>query len=296
MNHIRNFLIIGFLFLSTPILAQQIPDIPSLGPAQNHYASLQNLDHKPNPARAWMDTMVHPPSLYKSTAILYAMGQPAYLSSEQVNFLIHSVEYPANSSDQTRAELDFLLDLQSKRSPEEVKRVMELAVIGYWPATNFTQKHPKYQTNLNDLFFEVQEVMGEQHTPEKYPATTHLLQGIMHDMRLMEFAVKYHLFRPRPYQLEPKLEQLQTMSSPSFASGHTLWAYCQAFTWAELMPEKRGAFLKLAYEIGLSREIVGVHYPSDEETARQLAHRMIWLMWHTQSFQEDFQKAQAEWK
>lgn len=38
------------------------------------------------------------------------------------------------------------------------------------------------------------------------------------------------------------------------------------------------------------------YYPSDEEAARQLAHRMLWLMWHTEKFQNDFQKAQAEWK
>ncbi|MEL6123865.1 MAG: phosphatase PAP2 family protein, partial [Bacteroidota bacterium] len=87
-----------------------------------------------------------------------------------------------------------------------------------------------------------------------------------------------------------------TISSPSFASGHTLWAYIQAYTWGELIPEKREAFVNLAYEIGMSREIMGVHYPSDEEAARQLAHRMLLLMWHTDEFQSDFAAAAAEWK
>jgi acid phosphatase (class A) len=111
----------------------------------------------------------------------------------------------------------------------------------------------------------------------------------------MEFAVKYHLFRARPYQLEPKLQPLREINSPSFASGHTLWAYIQAYTFGELIPGKRTAFVDLAYEIGHSREIMGVHYPSDEEAARQLAHRMLMLMWHTEKFQKDFKAAKEEW-
>ncbi|MEL6277039.1 MAG: phosphatase PAP2 family protein, partial [Bacteroidota bacterium] len=141
-----------------------------------------------------------------------------------------------------------------------------------------------------------QEVVGPECTPEKYPKTTHLLQGVMLDMRIMEFTVKYHLLRPRPYQLEQQLQPLQIMGSPSFASGHTLWAYIQAYLFSELMPGKRAQFLELAYEIGLSREIMGIHYPSDEEAARQLAHQMLSLMWKTTDFQVDFKVAKAEWE
>ncbi|MEL6390981.1 MAG: phosphatase PAP2 family protein, partial [Bacteroidota bacterium] len=182
------------------------------------------------------------------------------------------------------------------RTADQVERVMDLAKIGFWPDANYVKDHPYYQQNLKNLFFECAEIMGEDCTAANYPKTSALLQGVMNDMRLMEFAVKYHLFRARPYQLEPKLEPLKTISSPSFASGHTLWAYIQAYTWGELIPEEREAFVNLAYEIGMSREIMGVHYPSDEEAARQLAHRMLLLMWHTDEFQSDFAAAAAEWE
>ena len=59
---------------------------------------------------------------------------------------------------------------------------------------------------------------------------------------------------------------------------------------------KRQEFLDLAYEIGFSRELMGVHYPSDEEVARELAHRILMLMWNTQKFQKDFKKAKSEWQ
>lgn len=86
------------------------------------------------------------------------------------------------------------------------------------------------------------------------------------------------------------------MSSPSFASGHTLWAYIHAFAWSELIPSKRKAFLALAYEIGESREIMGIHYPSDEEAARILAHGMLSAMWSNSKFITDLEAAKLEWK
>jgi len=112
----------------------------------------------------------------------------------------------------------------------------------------------------------------------------------------MEFAVKFHLLRPRPYHLDKRLKALANMSSPSFASGHTLWAYIQAYTWSELIPEKRIDFLNIAYEVGESREIMGIHYPSDEEASRVLAHKMLSLMWENPAFQKDFAAAKSEWK
>ena len=173
---------------------------------------------------------------------------------------------------------------------------MALAEIGYWPDINYLPTKLRYEKNLEHLFFELREVIGFDCTSDKYPKTSILLQKIMNDMRLMEFAVKYHLLRARPYQLELKLKPLTKISSSSFASGHTLWAYIQTYALAELISKKREAFTDLAYEIGASREIMGVHFTSDEEMARQLAHRMLLLMWHTNTFQHDFKAAKAEWK
>lgn len=272
-----------------------IPSIHPIEKSKNHYAAFQALDDSKRDTYAWMDTIVYPPNLYKSSSLRMSLAQPVYLTSSQVNYLVNAVQFPANSSEQTRAELDHLLELQENRTEQQEKKVLALAEIGYWPDANIVSTHQYYKKNLENLFFECQEVMGEDCTAEKYPNTSKLLQGVMNDMRLMEFAVKYHLLRARPYQLEPKLEPLTTISSPSFASGHTLWAYIQAYTLGELLPDKREEFVELAYEIGESREILGVHYPSDEEAARQLAHRMLMLMWHTEKFQQDFTMAKGEW-
>ncbi len=274
----------------------QISRLTPIDPPQNHYETLQKLSGQINGVRAWMDTIRYPAAIYNDYTIVSALMKPTYLHSDQIDFLVNEMEYPANSSKQTKAELEFLLDLQSKRTKQQTERVMQIAKIGYWPEAYYVPTHPKYQSNLENLFFEINEVMEENHDPNEYPATVNLLKSATDDMRLMEFRVKYNLLRARPYQLEPKLEPLREIKSPSFASGHTLWAYVQAYILAELVPEKREAFLGLAYEIGYSRELMGVHYPSDEEAARQLAHRMVALMWNTMAFQNDFRTAKNEWK
>jgi len=269
----------------------------SLEPVQKHYAELQKLNPGINPERAALDDLSFTPDQYNSVALSYTLMTPAYLSSEQVTKLKTTVNFPANSSDQTRAELDFLLQWQEKRTPEQIHRTSKvLAPIGYWPHVAVQPDHPRYQENVKHLLFEGREILGEQVTAANYPATFKLLQGVTKDMRIMEFSVKYHLLRARPYVLEPKLQPLAIMGSPSFASGHTLWAYIHAFTWSELRPDKRQQFLDLAYEIGESREVMGIHYPSDEEAARVLAHRMLGAMWNNPKFQKDLEVAKAEWE
>jgi acid phosphatase (class A) len=267
-----------------------------LEPAKTHYELLQKLDATPNTKRSSLDAISFTPDQYNSVALAYTLMSPAYLMVEQISELKNSVNFPANSSEQTRAELDFLLEWQKKRTPEQVERTSKvLAPIGYWPHIDVKTDHENYETNRKHLMFEGREVLGENCTAENYPATFKLLQGVTTDMRIMEFTVKYHLLRARPYVLEPKLRPLQIMGSPSFASGHTLWAYIQAFAWSELVPEKRQQFLDLAYEIGESREVMGIHYPSDEEAARVLAHRMLTAMWSNPQFQSDLKAAKLEW-
>ncbi len=290
----KKLLLFFLCFQTTSLFAQSLHP---LEPIQKHYAEFAALSAEPNLERAELDQILFPRENYGAVAILYTMAVPAYLSQNQIDELKNSIRQPANSSDQTKAELEFLLNWQEKRTAAQIERTSKvLAPIGYWPHTDVMKDHPNYQKNLDHLFFEGREVLRDQCTAENYPATAKLLKGITKDMRIMEFSAKYNLLRPRPYHLEPKLKPLAIMSSPSFASGHTLWAYIHAFAWSELVPTKRKEFLDLAYEIGLSREIMGIHYPSDEEAARVLAHAMLTAMLSNPGFIEDLNAAKEEWK
>ncbi|MEM7381098.1 MAG: hypothetical protein AAF361_07855 [Bacteroidota bacterium] len=245
---------LSLLFLHFASTAQELQP---LEPVKGHYKSLQNLSAEPNSQSAELDDISFPSSDYSSGTLIYTMVTPEYLTPQQVDELKLSIKFPANSSDQTRAELDFLLEWQEKRSPEQERRSLNfLAPIGFWPHINLMSNHPRKEENLRHLFYEGRAVFGDDCNPESYPKTAKLLEGVTKDMRIMEFTVKYHLLRARPYHLEPKLKPLARISSPSFASGHTLWAYIHAFTWSELVPSKRKEFLDLAYEVGESREIM----------------------------------------
>lgn len=284
-------LLILLLFVSITAFGQK----HKLADVSDHYKTLQQLSNIPNQARAWMDTIKYPPTEYGSSFV-YVLVKPYYLTDSQVKSLSESLKFPANSSDQVRKELDYMLDLQAKRTPEQITRVTFLGDIGYWPSINQIPTHGGYEENLKNLFFEGQEMMGENINANNFPKLSKLLQGVMQDMRVMEFTIKYKLYRPRPYHLESKLQPLMKINSPSFASGHTLWAFIQAFTWSEIVPEKQKEFIALAEEIRRSREIMGIHYPSDNEASRQIAYKMTQSYFKNDAFMKDYNEAVAEWK
>lgn len=279
------------IYCETSALSQQF----KLESVNAHYKTLQQFGAEKNRQRAWMDTIKYPPAAYGSS-IVYVIVKPYYLSESQVNTLSESVKFPENSSDQVRKELDFLLDLQSKRTPKEEARVEYLSNIGFWPSVNLIQSHPSYEQNLKDLFFEGRELLGANINAQNFPKISKLLQGVMQDMRIMEFTIKYKLLRPRPYHLEPNLQPLAKINSPSFVSGHTLWAFIQAYVWSEIIPEKQKEFIALAEEIRRSREIMRIHFPSDNESARQVAHLMVQNYFKNARFQTDLKEAVSEWK
>lgn len=265
-----------------------------LAGVSDHYKSLQETSDEPNASRAWMDTLKFPAAEY-GNSIVYLLVKPYYLTDSEVKNLSESVKFPANSSDQVRKELDYLLDLQNKRTPEQVTRVEFLGNIGYWPSVNMVPSHQAYEQNLKDLFFEGREILGEEINAKNFPKVSKLLQGIMQDMRIMEFTIKYKQLRARPYHLEASLKPLARIGSPSFASGHTLWAFIQAFIWSEIIPEKQKDFIALAEEIRRSREILGIHYPSDNEASRQVAFKMLQHYFKSEAFKKDLEAAIGEW-
>src|SRR5688572_2884418 len=137
------------LLVITTASAQQF----KLAEVSEHYKTLQQFSAAPNQARAWMDTIKYPPAEYGSS-LVYVLVKPYYLTDAQIKALSESVSFPSNSSDQVRKELDYMLDLQNNRTPEQVKRVEFLGNIGYWPSINLLPSHKSYEQNLIDLFFE----------------------------------------------------------------------------------------------------------------------------------------------
>jgi len=249
-----------------------------------HYQRLSSLSKVPNIENAALDQFSFPDKVHELTIKVIS---PAYLSRDEIDAVVNDYRPPANSSEQTRAELDFLLALQESRTAVQKAEALRMHDIVYFPLLGMKKDA--------HLFFEAIEIYGSGFNAKAYPKTKKLLNNVMKEMRIAEFTAKNFFLRARPRQLDSRLAPLKKMSSSSFASGHTLWAYMQAYVFAALAPEKENEFLNLAFEIGFSREVLGVHYPSDEEAARKMGHALLSKMWDKPEFICDLLAAKAEW-
>jgi acid phosphatase (class A) len=99
----------------------------------------------------------------------------------------------------------------------------------------------------------------------------------------------------RPYKFEKRIQNLEDTEWAAYPSGHATNSYVNAFIYQELAPEFADTFLKDAYDMAHSREIIGVHYPSDSESGRILAHQLVNKLFQNEKFRKDFEAVKKEW-
>ena len=280
------------LFVLMPCLACSQPH--SLELPNSYYNALGTLDQSPSVERGYMDTMSFPWNEYSQNALTYSLVRTVYLDVQEEARLPSLVTPPANSSAQTQQELQYLLGLQESRKPEEIQRAQQIASIGSW----FNIINPtdsEFLENKSQLFY-IASHIGSWYNPQQFPLTTELLLKCIQDIRVTEFRLKRHFMRPRPYHLEPRIHHLVRVRSPSFPSGHTLWAFAQAYLFSEIIPERRSEFLRKADEVRWSRELLGIHYPSDNEASRIIAWHLLKAWYKNPLFISDLHKAKEEWR
>ena len=259
-----------------------------------HYKVLASLQALPNPDRLYMDTITFPWSEYSQNAITNSLVRTVYLSREDEARLPGLIKPPANSSDETKAELQYLLSLQHSRTKEQTARAEYIADIGSW-FNILNPVEPGYDENKKELFY-IADSIGSWYNYKNFPATTRLMLNCIQDIRVTEFRLKWYFKRPRPYHLEPRLQPLMRIKSPSFASGHSLWSFTEAYIFSEIIPEKRKTFLAKAEEVRWSRELLGIHYPSDNEASRIIGWYLLYYWEKNKQFRIDLAQAKLEWK
>lgn len=103
--------------------------------------------------------------------------------------------------------------------------------------------------------------------------------GIIHDL-------KYHYNRPRPKQLAKEYDmkiggiELESMSSPSYPSGHSAQGILIGKVLQTKLPITTDAFLQAAKRISYSRNIARAHYPSDSQLGELLGSEMYKFLRH----------------
>ena len=248
----------------------------------------------PNPSgatskKAAQDSKCDPAACQPGELVGNGRKRTSYYLSTSEKFSIQ--DPPANSSPQTRAELDYLLQLQSQRTTEDERASAYYAGVYYRTAIQPTDAdYSKFRRNL----FHIGRSIGTWFHPDSLPLTAQLVANTWKDAEYYIWKYKNYFLRIRPYKLESKLNNLEETNWAAYPSGHATNSYVNAYLYSELLPEFASFFLKDAYDMAHSREIIGVHYPSDSESGRLLAYELVKKLMKNEKFKKDFLAAKAE--
>ena len=183
-----------------------------------------------------------------------------YLKKGEWTNLIHSFQtpFPANSSSQTKKELETLLQYQEQlKSMELVKN-----------------RFISYDTN-NPAYIYIKYAQSKGLDVEKE------IIAIAEDAKTVLLGLKYLYQRPRPYQLANYLNIKLTphpscvANTPSYPSGHSFQAYLVSNFLSIKMPNEKANLDELYKDISKSRLYLGLHYPSDERFGFFAARKML---------------------
>lgn len=181
---------------------------------------------------------------------------------------ILKVSSPDLSSDIVKAEINELIKLQTKRDQKNIENIQrELQ------HKNFILGHIQYKKFYNE-------------NPE-----CHQLLASITEMGAIVFYFKRKFDRIRPSFLNSKLKTaIQNPSHPAYPSGHSTQAHFMAYVLGSLFPKHQNIFLKDAFQIGVNREIAGVHYRSDTMAGKKLGHDIFKLMYQNQKFKNSIMR------
>ena len=215
--------------------------------------------------------------------------QPVYLDIPPGAF--HLPDFPANSSLQTRAELDHLLELQARRTPEEIAHSQRLAGVYYRLSV---RPGDADWARMRQNLFHMGRQLGSWFSPDSLPVTADFMAKVWSDASYYMWAAKFRFNRVRPYTIETRLVNLENPYFPAYPSGHSSNSYVAAYVYELLLPEHRDLFLRNARDMAWSREILGVHYASDSEAGRIFARQFVDRLALEPSFQRDLDAARQE--
>jgi acid phosphatase (class A) len=260
-----------------------------LTPARGHYKQLASFNGKPKSSHEEIDKQKFITD--KETVERRLSLKPYYLQNITVDdFKLPDV--PANSSEQTRAEISYLLALQKNRTEEDVRASLYMADIYYNLRVKPTDStYSRYRNNL----FQIGRSIGTWFNPEILPVTADFMANVWQDASFFIWSFKFKYARVRPCVIDREIKNLQVTDWAAYPSGHAANSYINAYVYQELAPEFTDFFIKDAYDMAHSREILGVHYPSDSEVARIFARQFVNKLFQNKKFLEEFERVKQEW-
>jgi hypothetical protein len=110
-----------------------------------------------------------------------------------------------------------------------------------------------------------------------------LVDTLLDDSRIFITRLKYLYNRPRPKQLAKhpmvnvpmKDNELDSMKTPSYPSGHSTQGVLIGLVLSDMYPEHQHNLMDLAKDISYSRNVARAHYPSDSKFGEKLGNEMF---------------------
>ena len=155
-------------------------------------------------------------------------------------------------------------------------------------------------TSVSEMAALFSKPFGMTISRETTPAIYKMLLKAIPTLRLSAVHPKETYMRKRPYvrmnETTPvPQEEEELRNSGSYPSGHTIRGWGMALLLAEINPAAQDALLKLGYEWGESRVILGYHWQTDIDAAITLASASYARLHTSQEFLDDMAKAREEY-
>jgi acid phosphatase (class A) len=164
--------------------------------------------------------------------------------------------FPANSSDETKTELEYLVKVTKQADDDDFKFCKLL-------------EHYHY-----DFLAVAGRKLGLDVTAEQ-------IKNWCFDIDPVLFYLKDKFNRPRPYQLANELGlELYAIittdaNSAAYPSGHSLDFLVTLYHFGKMKPEAAEEIDEFYHEIKRVRELSGVHYPSDRKISEYLFKQLV---------------------
>jgi hypothetical protein len=164
-------------------------------------------------------------------------------------------EAPKNDSKITKNDLDVLMEKTKKATAEEI----------------MFARHIDDESNLAQSFIDLLKENGHEETMGGFFRIDSQTDGLL-------FFLKDVINRPRPYQLAkyfnyPMYPLIRTDAmTAAYPSGHALTAFVMSEYYSKKYPKISAELKALGEKIANSREITGIHFPSDTAISRQICN------------------------
>jgi acid phosphatase (class A) len=201
-------------------------------------------------------------------------GVARYVKSGDIDWASILPGPPADDSAEHQAEVARMLQLQERRTAEDVARC---------------------RSEVDLSFASFADVLGDNFKEHLLPQTAALLAQTQVDTHLMLVDAKKYWHRVRPPVADPRIHPcVRLEKNESYPSGHAAQGVIWATVLAEIYPERRDALMARGRQIGEDRVIGGIHYPSDVRDGQVLGEAIAKKLLESGDFQVGLELAKDE--